>query len=102
MQQNRLHRATWVQTELLLTFPPPLLKAISVIPLNAEETAGRFRVWLAMDSDDSEQPSWHILIWDRKLEGGFPELKVLVSAKKLTHRPVSCPDSSASLETTYS
>ncbi|KAI0959796.1 hypothetical protein AcW1_004520, partial [Taiwanofungus camphoratus] len=67
-----LHRATWVSTELFLTFPTPVLKAISIIPLNSAETGGRFRVWLFLDS----QPA--ILVWDRKIEGGFPELKVLV------------------------
>ncbi|KIL00372.1 hypothetical protein PAXRUDRAFT_130054 [Paxillus rubicundulus Ve08.2h10] len=66
-----LHRATWVSTELLLTFPPPAIKAISVLPLNADDSAGRFRVWLSV-VDGSP-----ILVWDRKLEGGFPELKVL-------------------------
>ena len=35
--------------------------------------AGRFRVWLQMG--DHRAP---ILAWDRKVEGGFPELKVLV------------------------
>lgn len=65
-----LHRATWVSTELLLTFAPPALKGVHIIPLNAEETAGRFRVWLST-------PSGAELMWDRKIEGGFPELKVL-------------------------
>ncbi|KAG8726606.1 hypothetical protein FRC12_023238 [Ceratobasidium sp. 428] len=67
----RLHRATWMQTELFLTFPPPALTSISLVPLNAPETAGRFRVWL---STSTAPPS---LVWDRKVEGGFPELKVL-------------------------
>ncbi|EMD40553.1 hypothetical protein CERSUDRAFT_40663, partial [Gelatoporia subvermispora B] len=67
----RLHRASWVSTELLLTFPTPTVKAISLIPLSSEETAGRFRVWLYLDG----QPP--ALMWDRKTEGGFPELKVL-------------------------
>jgi predicted Rdx family selenoprotein len=43
------------------------------MPLNADETAGRFRVWLTIGSAPP------ILVWDRKVEGGFPELKVLVS-----------------------
>lgn len=43
------------------------------MPLNAEETAGRFRVWLFLDG---KAP---VLVWDRKVEGSFPELKVLVS-----------------------
>ncbi|TEB35446.1 hypothetical protein FA13DRAFT_1811155 [Coprinellus micaceus] len=67
-----LHRSTWVQTELFLTFPPPAVGSISLIPLNAEDTAGRFRVWLSIPGQ--AQP---ILAWDRKVEGGFPELKVL-------------------------
>ena len=69
---SRLHRATWVSTELLLTFTPPTLKGVHLVPLNDEETAGRFRVWLSTESGPC-------LIWDRKVEGGFPELKVLVS-----------------------
>ncbi|KZT26941.1 hypothetical protein NEOLEDRAFT_1062045 [Neolentinus lepideus HHB14362 ss-1] len=66
-----LHRATWLSTELFLTFPPPTLKGITLMPMSADETAGRFRVWLFLHG---EQPH---LIWDRKVEGGFPELKVL-------------------------
>ncbi|KAG6911651.1 hypothetical protein DXG01_007901 [Tephrocybe rancida] len=66
-----LHRASWTQTELLLTFPPPALSSVTLIPLNTEDTAGRFRVWLSIPS----QPPY--LVWDRKVEGGFPELKVL-------------------------
>ncbi|KAG2348671.1 hypothetical protein BDR05DRAFT_372663 [Suillus weaverae] len=66
-----LHRATWVSTELFLTFPPPALKAISIIPLNSEETGGRFRVWLNLEDSPPQ------LMWDRKIEGGFPELKDL-------------------------
>ncbi|KAK7695671.1 hypothetical protein QCA50_000307 [Cerrena zonata] len=66
-----LHRASWVSTELFLTFPSPALKAVTLIPLNAEETAGRFRVWLYVHGSEP------ILVWDRKVEGGFPELKVL-------------------------
>jgi len=68
----RLHRANWTSTELFLTFPPPKLTAISLLPLNSDETAGRFRIWLYL----SDEPP--ILLWDRKVEGGFPELKVLV------------------------
>ncbi|TFK56077.1 hypothetical protein OE88DRAFT_1621536 [Heliocybe sulcata] len=66
-----LHRATWVSTELFLTFPPPTVKSITLLPMNADETAGRFRVWLYLDAQDPK------LMWDRKVEGGFPELKVL-------------------------
>ncbi|KAI0773908.1 Rdx family-domain-containing protein [Fomes fomentarius] len=66
-----LHRATWTSTELFLTFPTPAIRAINIIPLNAEDTAGRFRVWLFLDC------RLPVLVWDRKVEGGFPELKVL-------------------------
>ncbi|EKM59696.1 uncharacterized protein PHACADRAFT_192070 [Phanerochaete carnosa HHB-10118-sp] len=65
------HRATWVSTELMLTFPTPTIRGITMLPLNSEETGGRFRVWLTI----SERPP--ILIWDRKVEGGFPELRIL-------------------------
>jgi predicted Rdx family selenoprotein len=50
------------------------------VPLNADETAGRFRVWLMLDNPDSKPE----LIWDRKVEGGFPELKILVSSATLS------------------
>lgn len=75
----RLHRATWVSTELFLTFPPPALKAISIVPLNSEETGGRFRVWLNLEGSPPH------LMWDRKTEGGFPELKILVSSRFYRH-----------------
>ncbi|KAI0049576.1 hypothetical protein FA95DRAFT_1556664 [Auriscalpium vulgare] len=67
-----LHRATWTSTELFLTFPSPILRSITILPLNADDTTGRFRVWLTYDGEP--QP---ILIWDRKVEGRFPELKDL-------------------------
>lgn len=58
----RAPRATWIQTELFLTFPTPAIKSIALIPLNAPETGGRFRVWLDKgDGDGSE------LLWDRKV-----------------------------------
>ncbi|EIW66345.1 hypothetical protein TREMEDRAFT_35212 [Tremella mesenterica DSM 1558] len=63
-------RATWIQTELFLTFSTPILKSITLIPLNSPETGGRFRVWLELNGGIE-------LVWDRKTEGGFPELKVL-------------------------
>lgn len=99
-----LFRATWTLTELFLTFPPISidvevdalegreggkverkesgLKAISLLPRSAPETGGRFRVWLYRQSDGREEEfaSWGgaELVWDRKLEGGFPEMKELV------------------------
>ncbi|KAJ7605046.1 Rdx family-domain-containing protein [Mycena polygramma] len=66
-----LHRASWVQTELFLTFPPPIIECIALLPRNSEETAGRFRVWVTSTGVAPQ------LAWDRKIEGGFPELKVL-------------------------
>ncbi|GAA5981429.1 hypothetical protein JCM10908_004106 [Rhodotorula pacifica] len=100
-----LHRATWTQTELFLTFPPsidapssdtatssrpaPGLRSISLVPRNAPETGGRFRVWLLLgEGAEAEGPytaegegkerwrGWE-LVWDRKIEGGFPEMKEL-------------------------
>ncbi|KAF8351135.1 Rdx family-domain-containing protein [Amanita rubescens] len=68
---GRLHRATWTQTELFLTFPPPTIESITLIPLNSDETGGRFRVWLSRATEPAQ------LMWDRKVEGGFPELKLL-------------------------
>lgn len=58
-------------TELMLTFPPPTLLSISLVPLDAAETSGRFRVWLFLQDRN-------VLLWDRKAENGFPELKILV------------------------
>ncbi|RSH93808.1 hypothetical protein EHS25_006456 [Saitozyma podzolica] len=63
-------RATWTQTELFLTFPTPVLKGITLLPLTSPETGGRFRVWVDMGQGGE-------LVWDRKTEGGFPELKIL-------------------------
>ncbi|KAF9449917.1 hypothetical protein P691DRAFT_727115 [Macrolepiota fuliginosa MF-IS2] len=65
-----LHRATWVQTELFLSFAPPTISSITLFPRNSEDTAGRFRVWVTFNGEQK-------LAWDRKTEGGFPELKVL-------------------------
>ena len=55
----------------MLTFPPPTLMSVSLVPLDSPETSGRFRVWLLSENDTT-------LVWDRKSEGGFPELKALV------------------------
>ncbi|BGP28537.1 hypothetical protein JCM10296v2_000273 [Rhodotorula toruloides] len=84
-----LHRATWTQTELFLTFPPAHdsstgLRSISLVPRNAPETGGRFRVWLLRDAAQRDEQrkgkekwrGWE-LVWDRKIEGGFPEMKEL-------------------------
>ncbi|CEH13752.1 Thioredoxin-like fold [Ceraceosorus bombacis] len=90
-----LHRASWVQTELLITFSPPpattststpapapapapskasggaVLRSSTLIPMTRDETAGRFRVWIITSHNQT------ICISDRKSEGGFPEVKVL-------------------------
>jgi predicted Rdx family selenoprotein len=64
----------------MLTFPPPAINAISLMPLDSEETGGRFRVWLYHSKDkDVASAIEPMLVWDRKIEGGFPEMKVLVS-----------------------
>ena len=57
-----------------MTFEPPVLQSITIVPLDSDDAAGRFRIWLTMKED--EPP---ILVWDRKVEGQFPELKHLVS-----------------------
>jgi len=57
-----------------VTFQPPVLQGITLVPLNSDDAAGRFRVWLTVNSDGPP-----ILVWDRKVEGQFPELKHLVS-----------------------
>lgn len=59
-----------MQTELLLTFPTPVIRTTTLQPLTAPETGGRFRVWL-------DRGNGFELVWDRKTEGGFPELKIL-------------------------
>jgi predicted Rdx family selenoprotein len=99
-----LSRATWTLTEvhlplpfhppptlthstpqLFLTFPPTPttgLRSISLLPRSAPETGGRFRVWLYKSLPPTPIPGtehWEgaELVWDRKIEGGFPEMKEL-------------------------
>lgn len=57
-----LLRAGWTAQELLTTFEQEL----GAVSLKPSEVGGRFTVTL-----DAE------LVWDRKAEGGFPEMKVL-------------------------
>ncbi|KAL4402683.1 hypothetical protein ACI68E_000455 [Malassezia pachydermatis] len=85
------HRATWVQTELLLTFSEKeylkgtsskasgggYLASTMLLPCATPETSGRFRVWVAMSSQSDTGSDIHLL-WDRKKQGGFPELAELV------------------------
>lgn len=54
-------RATWMQQELLSTFPEELDR-VSLQP----GSGGVFAIWL----DDT-------LVWERQRDGGFPEAKVL-------------------------
>ncbi|ORY22572.1 Rdx family-domain-containing protein [Naematelia encephala] len=65
-------RSTWYQTELFLTFPTPAIRSITLIPYSTPDTGGRFRVWI-------DRGNGNELVWDRKTEGGFPDLKVLKS-----------------------
>lgn len=57
-----LTRASWLAQELLITFESDL-SSVSLVP---SSEAGTFTV-------RSDQ----VLFWDRKIEGGFPELKDL-------------------------
>ncbi|GAA5823387.1 hypothetical protein JCM3770_006848 [Rhodotorula araucariae] len=123
-----LHRAVWTQTELFLTFPPPAdvssppgLRAITLVPRNTPETGGRFRVWLlryrSLEHEFEEtvgkgKERWNgwELVWDRKIEGGFPELKelkqrirnIIAPAQDLGHsdKPSKHKVSAASASTT--
>jgi predicted Rdx family selenoprotein len=54
-------RAAWTSTELMLTFPPPAVTSVALIPLNTEETGGRFRVWVFGEDELVK------LVWDRKV-----------------------------------
>ncbi|KEI41036.1 uncharacterized protein L969DRAFT_86289 [Mixia osmundae IAM 14324] len=73
------HRATWTQTELLSTFSSSsttgTLAAVTIIPRSASDTAGRWRVWLYTQNGQREEDVK--LVWDRKTEGGFGEMKEL-------------------------
>lgn len=94
------HRAAWTQTELFVTFGEKKdeepakqgqsVQSITLLPMTRDETAGRFRVWLygqrgpggaASTGPQSSvtQGSRAICVYDRKVKGGFPELKELVS-----------------------
>lgn len=87
------HRATWLQTELFLTFSQKdaidgtssrasgggSLASSMLIPRAAPETAGRFRIWLVMHPSGTTNTdvSALYLLWDRKQRGGFPDLAEL-------------------------
>jgi len=55
-------RATWIAQELLFTFGEDL-KAVSLLPAGS----GVFRITVGEES----------VVWDREVEGGFPETKLL-------------------------
>jgi hypothetical protein len=61
-----------------VTFQPPVLQSVTLVPLESDDAAGRFRIWLTVN--ENEPP---VLVWDRKVEGQFPELKHLVSFPRL-------------------
>lgn len=110
--------------QLFLTFPTTStngIKAITLLPRNDASTAGRFRVWLwrgislEEEHDRLGKNSWGAadLVWDRKVEGGFPELKALkqrirdlIDAEKSLghsdrHPVVPASDNVASYEPTF-
>ncbi|WFD37035.1 hypothetical protein MCUN1_003927 [Malassezia cuniculi] len=85
------HRASWIQTELLLTFSVKdssdgksskasggaAITSTMLLPRAAPDTAGRFRVWLVMDEPEAQSLVDLHLLWDRKAQGGFPDLAEL-------------------------
>lgn len=84
----RAPRATWIQTELFLTFPNPILRSITLMPLNAPETGGRFRVWVDVGKGKGDE-----LAWDRKVR-----LDVFTSLTELSIRHSSSVDGQNSRE----
>ncbi|GAC77293.1 signal recognition particle, subunit Srp19 [Moesziomyces antarcticus T-34] len=67
-------RANWMQQELLSTFAPSSDSAgiggVLLVPNARTEAAGRFRVYLINDAAQT-------LIVDRKVNGGFPDVKMV-------------------------
>lgn len=61
-------RASWMATELLVTFDGGEIGEVAVRPSNR---SGTFRVWVVGTSGDET------LVWCRKTAGRFPELKEL-------------------------
>lgn len=70
------------------TTPQKKVYAVQLVPRLAEEARGCFRVWITysgnfdLGSDgqgaDGEHQGNSVLLWDRKKQGSFPELKELV------------------------
>ncbi|KAJ9475748.1 hypothetical protein PHBOTO_005844 [Pseudozyma hubeiensis] len=73
-------RANWFQQELLSTFAPTTteaeagasIAAVLMIPKVDDASAGRFRVYFLAPAEKGLK-----LVWDRKVQSGFPEMKVL-------------------------
>lgn len=61
-------RASWIATELLVTFCSGELGEVAVRPSN---TSGTFRIWVVPEVGEEQR------IWCRKEVGRFPELKEL-------------------------
>jgi predicted Rdx family selenoprotein len=57
-----------------------MIRTISLVATPAPSPAGRFRVWLLEDSNEENKAGTSSVIWDRKVDNGFPELKALVRA----------------------
>lgn len=62
-------RASWMATELLVTFSDGSLGEVAVRP---SDVSGTFNVWVVRWEDGVEKR-----VWCRKEDGGFPELKEL-------------------------
>lgn len=95
------HRASWTQTELLITFGPKpapspgqeeekggkygsaSLSCVAILPKVEEDSAGRFRVWVYHRPNEGQGAGEDVkatCIYDRKTMGRFPEMKELVSS----------------------
>lgn len=61
-------RASWVATELLVTFADGSLGEVALRP---SAVPGTFRVWAVSGGGDA------VRLWCRGEDGGFPELKVV-------------------------
>ncbi|TKY88417.1 hypothetical protein EX895_002769 [Sporisorium graminicola] len=84
-------RANWFQQELLSTFAPspPNLEAtgttasvasVMLIPKVDDISSGRFRIYIAtaQTAKEAKQGKGGLkLLWDRKVESGFPEMRIL-------------------------
>ncbi|GAC94721.1 hypothetical protein PHSY_002294 [Pseudozyma hubeiensis SY62] len=75
-------RANWFQQELLSTFATTTtseaeagasIAAVLMIPKVDDASAGRFRVYFLAPQEEQGLK----LVWDRKVQSGFPEMKVL-------------------------